>query len=86
MTTPLQSGGFITMTLPFVGGGAANLDGFLSQCETGQKRPSRQRRVSPGVSLEKMNTQITNKSSNLNTQFKCLCTTKYRSIDVYSSL
>lgn len=67
----------ITMTIPFVGGGAANLDGFLSQRETGQKHPSRQRRVSQGVSLEKTNTQIVNKSSNLHIQFKCLCTTKY---------
>lgn len=74
------------MTIPFVGGGATNLDGFLSQRETGQKHPSRQHRVSPGVSLENFNQKITNKSNNLYIQFKCLCTTKYRSIDVYSSL
>lgn len=77
MTIPLHRRGVIKMALPFVGDGATNLDGFLSQRETGQKRPSRQRRVSPGVSLENMNTKITNKSSNLHIQFKCLCTTKY---------
>ena len=41
----------MVMTLPFVGDGTTNLDGFFSQRETGQKHPSRQRRVSPGVSL-----------------------------------
>ena len=49
--TPSTGGGLIKMALPFVGGGATNLGSFFSQRETGQKHPSRQRRVSPGVSL-----------------------------------
>lgn len=65
------------MTLPFVGGGATNVDGFFSQRKTSQKHPSRQHRVSPGVSLKNTNKQITNKNINLLVQFKCLCTTKY---------
>ena len=60
MTTPLHLGEFVTMTLPFVGDRATNQDGFFSQRETGQKHPSRQRRVSPGVSLKNTNNQITN--------------------------
>jgi len=48
------------MTLPFVGAGATNLDGFLSQRETGQKHPNSEHRVSPGVSLKNTNTKITN--------------------------
>jgi hypothetical protein len=60
MTTPLHLSEFVTMALPFVGDRATNQDGFFSQRETGQKHPSRQRRVSPGVSLKNTNKQITN--------------------------
>lgn len=74
MTTPLHLSEFVTMTLPFVGDRATNQDGFFSQRETGQKYPSRQRRVSPCVSLKNTNKQITNESSSLRYQFKCLCT------------
>lgn len=55
MTTPLYLGGVVTMTLPFVGDGATNLNGFFSQRETGQKHHSRQHRVSPCVSLKNTN-------------------------------
>lgn len=42
----------------------------LCLLEMGQKHPSRKHSVSPDVSLENTNTQITNKISNLHFQFK----------------
>ncbi|SBW78652.1 hypothetical protein PVE_R1G0764 [Pseudomonas veronii 1YdBTEX2] len=65
MTTPLHLSEFVTMTLPFVGDRETNQEGFFSQRETGPKHPSRQRRVSPCVSLKNTNKQITNESSSL---------------------
>lgn len=58
------------MTIPFVGGGTTNLDGFFSQRKTERKHPSSRRRVSPGVSLRKRQTTKPFKNANLTPRFK----------------
>lgn len=58
------------MTIPFVGGGATNLDGFFSQRKTDRKHPSSRRRVSPGVSLRKTQTTKPFKNENFTPRFK----------------
>ncbi len=50
------------------GGGATNLDGFFSQRKTDRKHPSSRRRVSPSVSLKKI--QMTFKNVRLTPRSK----------------